>query len=283
MAYKNVFNILVIFLATSVDINYCQESGELRNSNLSDALIRHARLRCLQQYPQADTINYSNSPETQCFLHCFLYRMGLMDLNTRGLNSRKFIDIWEKIEEAFEEDICLDRFDFSEPLSGKCIDTYRKLMEFRNNCLELFEYTFTTNSTWKKEDPKLSKKIGQSATEFCDFINAENIMAKETSQDEEVSLLTEYKEKLQCIFENIHYLDAYGRIDESEINLSYQEALEDSIESRDVVRNCSRRANAKYDKYYFGNMVWELQKCLKAQSPVYDKVYKLRDKISRNY
>lgn len=46
----------------------------------------------------------------------------------------------------------MDRFYFGESLNGTCFDTYRKLMEFRNKCLELFEYTFSTNSTWKTED-----------------------------------------------------------------------------------------------------------------------------------
>lgn len=45
----------------------------------------------------------------------------------------------------------MDRFYFGESLNGTCFDTYRKLMEFRNKCLELFEYTFSTNSTWKTE------------------------------------------------------------------------------------------------------------------------------------
>ncbi|XP_065367967.1 uncharacterized protein LOC135960575 [Calliphora vicina] len=284
MAYRNILKILLILLAISVDSNHCQESMELTNFSLSDSLIRHARLRCLEQYPQADTVNYSDTHETHCFLQCFLYKMGLMDLKTRGLNSKKFIDIWEKIEEAFEEDTCLERFDFSEPLNGNCTDCYRKLMEFRSNCLELFEYFFTTNSTWKTENSINSKEIGQSATEFCDFIDGENIVAREaTSQDEEVSLLSQYKNKLKCIFHNIHYLDAYGRVDESEINLSYLEANEDFPESRAVIHNCSHRANTKYHKYDAGNMVLELQKCLKAQSPVYDKVYKLRDETSRQY
>lgn len=62
---------------------------------------------------------------------------------------------------------------------------------------------------------KFSKKIGESASEFCDFLDEDNIPAKETSQDQEVTLLSRYKEKLKCIFENIHYLDAYGRVDVS--------------------------------------------------------------------
>lgn len=64
----------------------------------------------------------------------------------------KFMEIWEQIEEAFKEDTCLERFDFIEALNGYCSDTYRKLIEFRNNCLELFEYTFATSSTWKPDD-----------------------------------------------------------------------------------------------------------------------------------
>lgn len=52
---------------------------------LTDAFMRHARLRCLQQYPLADVVNYSDNPETHCYLHCFLYKSGLMDLTTRGL------------------------------------------------------------------------------------------------------------------------------------------------------------------------------------------------------
>lgn len=65
---------------------------------------------------------------------------------------------------------------------------------------------------------KHSKKIGQSATEWCDLIAKEDPVARETSQDEEVSLRTQYADKLKCIFKNIHYFDAYGRVDVSSFN-----------------------------------------------------------------
>lgn len=157
------------------------------------------------------------------------------------------MDIWERIDEAFEEDTCMERFYFNEPLTGNCIDSYRKLMEFRKNCLELFEYTFGSNSTWKSEDvsgkckifllylylygnnfkfcslqSQYSKKIGQSATEFCDALDSDNVEAKEFSDEEDVTLLTQYMKKLSCIFENFHYLDAYGRVDVSTSDILFK-------------------------------------------------------------
>lgn len=46
----------------------------------------------------------------------------------------------------------MDKFQFDEPLSGKCSDSYRKLMEFRAHCWELFDFTFGVNSTWKSKE-----------------------------------------------------------------------------------------------------------------------------------
>ncbi|KAM7360552.1 uncharacterized protein ACRADG_006098 [Cochliomyia hominivorax] len=276
--------VLIVFFIINVDSNVGQESTEATDFSISEAFMRFARLRCLQEFPMADIANFSDTTETHCFMHCYLYKMGLMNLTTRGLNSEKFIGIWEHIEEAFLEDTCMDRFDFSEALNGTCFDSYRKLMEFRSNCLELFDYTFNTNSTWRSENPKFGKKVGQSATEYCDLIDEENITSKETSQNKEVSLLSQYQNKLKCIFENIHYLDAYGRVDEYEIILSYQEASEYSVQSEADIKTCCHRANSKYQQNNLGNAVLELQKCLKAQNAsVYEKVLKLRDENSRTY
>ncbi|TMW53292.1 hypothetical protein DOY81_001592 [Sarcophaga bullata] len=281
-----MFQMLIILLAFTVNNLIAGEtvSKESPDFIFNDAHVRHSRLRCMQRYPLADADNYSDNAETHCFLQCFLYRMGLMDLATRGLDSRKFIDIWERIDEAFEEDACMERFYFNEPLAGNCSDTYRKLMEFRNNCLELFDYTFSSNSTWKSEDSKSTKKVGQSATEFCDTLEVnDNVEAKESSEEDDVTLLSQYMKKLICIFENIHYLDAYGRVDQSEIIMSYKEAQEDSVETRSIITICSHRANTKFQQHHYGHMVLELQKCLKSKSPIYGKVYQLRDELSRQY
>uniref|UniRef100_A0A1L8E6B0 Putative secreted protein n=2 Tax=Haematobia irritans TaxID=7368 RepID=A0A1L8E6B0_HAEIR len=194
--------------------------------------------------------------------------------------SLKFSDIWDDIEEAFEEK-CLEKFQFGESLNGKCSDTYRKLIEFRTHCWELFEYTFGGNSTWKSKDP--SKSIGQSASEFCDSFDEDGNVATESSLSIELTFESMFKSKLICLYKNYHYLDAYGRVDESELQRSYDEALIDVDESNSFIKICSRRANSKYRTDYLGDMVFELQSCMKQHSPEFATVVQLRNEHSKDY
>ncbi|XP_073818102.1 uncharacterized protein [Musca autumnalis] len=275
--------IIIIFTSLKIsnaDTDYEQLLTPSGDFSLPESLKRFARLRCLQQYPLADSVNFTSTHETQCFLQCWLYKMGLMNLVTRGLDSAKFMDIWDDIDEAFEEK-CMEKFEFDEPLSGKCEDTYHKLMEYRTNCLELFEFTFGLNSTWSSKEP--SKAIGQSASEFCDSIEEGVETVTEHSQSAEVSFLGHYKSKLECLYQNYHYLDAYGRIDESEIILSYQEANVDNEDTRTVIKMCVHHANEKFQPNNLMEEVFELQTCLKKLSPEFQIVEQRRDDISREY
>lgn len=114
-------------------------------------------------------------------------------------------------------------------------------------------------------------------------MDGEKIAAAETYQDEDISFISLYKENLQCIFQNFHYLDAYGRVDESEVLLSYQEANLDSPESRAIIKKCCHQANSKFQSDFYADMVMELQNCLKLLSSDYLTVYKLRDETSQQY
>ncbi|XP_058974496.1 uncharacterized protein LOC101897820 [Musca domestica] len=281
--YKLMFFQIIILISAKAscgDTDYDAFSNISKDFSLPESLKRFARMRCLQTYPQADFHNFTNTHDTQCFLQCFLYKLGLMNLSTRGLDSNKFLDLWDDIDEAFEEK-CMDKFKFDEPLSGNCADTYHKLMEYRSHCLELFEFTFGQNSTWNSKEP--SKSIGQSASEFCDSIEEGVETVTENSQSPEISFLGHYKSKLECLFQNYHYLDGYGRIDESEIILSYEEAQANSEDRRQVIKMCVHHANGNYHENNLKDEVFELQTCLKKYSPEFPLVSQRRDEVSREY
>ncbi|GBP13253.1 hypothetical protein EVAR_72902_1 [Eumeta japonica] len=114
-------------------------------------------------------------------------------------------------------------------------------------------------------------------------LEIEDVVSTENSVETDVSLMSQYKDKLECIFKNIRYLDTYGRVDESEIRLSFQEAGENSVELQDGVRICAHRTNSKYQAGYLGNSVLELQRCLTNLDTAYAKVFKIRDETSRHY
>uniref|UniRef100_A0A1I8PCX3 Uncharacterized protein n=1 Tax=Stomoxys calcitrans TaxID=35570 RepID=A0A1I8PCX3_STOCA len=248
----SLMSILVCFYAVKGGVGI--QNGLNQEIILPESLIRFASQRCMEQYPQADAFNWTDTADTHCYSQCLLHKMGLMNLRTRGLDNIKLMDIWDDIEEAFDEERCVDNINIGQPLSGKCVDSYSKLMELRTHCLELFEYTFMGNSSWKSKDP--SKSIGQSASEFCD------------SFDEDGDVATE---------------NAYGRVDDIELLRSYEEAQMDVTEAKEFVKYCSHKANSKFKRDNLSDAVFELQYCLKQKSPEFEMISQLRNERSRSY
>lgn len=57
----------------------------------------------------------------------------------------------------------------------------------------------------------------------------------------------------------------------------------DGETTRGIIRKCAHQANSKYQPDYAGDLVYELQTCLKQQSPAFLIVSQRRDEISRGY
>uniref|UniRef100_A0A1I8PD45 Uncharacterized protein n=1 Tax=Stomoxys calcitrans TaxID=35570 RepID=A0A1I8PD45_STOCA len=275
----SLMSILVCFYAVKGGVGI--QNGLNQEIILPESLIRFASQRCMEQYPQADAFNWTDTADTHCYSQCLLHKMGLMNLRTRGLDNIKLMDIWDDIEEAFDEERCVDNINIGQPLSGKCVDSYSKLMELRTHCLELFEYTFMGNSSWKSKDP--SKSIGQSASEFCDSFDEDGDVATESTQSLEITFQSLYKNKLVCLYQNYHFIDAYGRVDDIELLRSYEEAQMDVTEAKEFVKYCSHKANSKFKRDNLSDAVFELQYCLKQKSPEFEMISQLRNERSRSY
>ncbi|XP_055850961.1 uncharacterized protein LOC129915444 [Episyrphus balteatus] len=227
---------------------------------------------------------FPDNHETHCYVKCLLNKLGLINLKYRGLDGNKFIQPLESQDMEISEE-CFSHLE--DILSGTCESYYRKWMNLRTSCKEFFYISLFEDprevEKFNSENITQSKKLGETATEFCSkglaCSESRELTSEQTLGDD---MLSVFKCELACIFRHIRYFDVYGRVDKNEIFRSFEEASSNSKSNIQIVSKCVHRANSLYP---FGpcQMAYELYQCFMKKVKNFKEIYAQRDKISRYF
>ncbi|XP_055907715.1 uncharacterized protein LOC129942694 [Eupeodes corollae] len=281
--------LLLVLCVVAAEVADVVVIGEIDGLTPED--VRFATLRCQNDSTDDPAMRlqwslrmFPDNHETHCYVKCLLSKLGLINLEYRGLDGQKFIQPLEN-QDIDISDECFSHLD--DKLSGTCESYYRKWMDMRAACKEFFYISLFEDprevDKFNKMNVTQSKNFGETASEFCSkditLSESRELTSEQTLGDDILSI---FKCELACIFRHIRYFDIYGRIDKNEIIRSFKEANSDSKANLQVISKCAHRSNSLYP---FGpcQMAYELYQCFIKKVKNFKEIYAQRDKISRYF
>nr|ALZ41680.1 odorant binding protein 18 [Liriomyza sativae] len=258
--------------------------------------VRFAKRRCEEEFARNNTFllekwrkhEYPDQRETHCFIKCYLRRLGLVNLLTRGLDNDKLYQLWENIDLETSEN-CLANLELEFDLNDLCVSYYKKWLRLRQKCeqeVQKLFYELGPNYEYPMKYQLPSKAFEMSAIEFCESLDT---MEKNTVAEMTQSVNVESEQfqcKFGCIYKRFHYFDAYDRLDESEIIRSFLEVANISESNLLAIKHCIHQAQMLYTGLERGycNMAYVLHKCLTNRFGKQFKIVTInRNKLSKQY
>uniref|UniRef100_A0A0A1XQI6 37 kDa salivary gland allergen Aed a 2 n=1 Tax=Zeugodacus cucurbitae TaxID=28588 RepID=A0A0A1XQI6_ZEUCU len=249
--------------------------------------VRYAKHRCSHELPKAN-VNwgaqiFSNEAEvrdTQCYVKCFLRRVGLIRLDTLGWDFYRvgamFYNIIQR-NQSFPENCLAALVMADDEMNGECEPYYNTWIKLFQNCRLAFNYFFYYDVELEElafEKPlPLYREPGIEPFQFCSAV-----LRAETIDMESPDFAF-------CIYLQLHYFDSYGRIDTSEIIHSFAGSDRLTAFNENVIKSCAHLANAHYiNGQNTKEMAQQMTTCLtKNASEDYSFVLQYWNQVMRDY
>lgn len=185
---------------------------------------------------------FPDKKETHCYVKCFLEKLGLIDLVSRGLDANK---IFQQID---ENDLSTEESDFWDilevDLSGTCKSYYTKWMQMNERFPHIFRKAFYGSEKdikyFYQANPYGAKRRGMTAIDFC-------ISSSQTENDNDYNAPSEPQCYWECVFIHFRYFDAYGRVDRNEVVSSFKD-YDGNVASSNLedINACVHQSNEEY-------------------------------------
>lgn len=223
---------------------------------------------------------FPNNHQTYCYIKCFLYKSGLINLESRGLDVDKIATI--VIDHGIGSDESSEFLDdiygnFSQPLSGTCESYYHEWMELYEKYKNFIERIFFVRLSDKKSFYKKNKEMARGEAVFEKYYGLSALNYCKLMKKRKLDFCY-----LECVFKHLHYFDAYGRVDKTEVVQSFHEALKYEVSDLEKIEFCVHTSNQLYN-LGLCQVSKQLHRCLSAEINSYLCVIEIRDKLSKYF